>query len=288
MVGSAAVDPRVLQGLGKRAAALHGSREMPLTDAVVEVLRGHDLGREQVQRVVEFTNNAAFAAAFPKMAGSHRVVDFLGGPADPHRVAALLETDTPSGEEGAAIMKTARLLHDVERFVPGSALLEDESLEMEKRASAGADYPPRSPNRDLLVLWTRVKTAEDVVGSELMSKYAAYVDAAEDMCVESRRAILDGVSPASLSVAFDQLSPTPALTKLALKQVQAHVRDVPSVEAGRSGADYLVLDRSHPLCRSFEKFAAAARSYYTLLAAKEKLGEQREQLQGLLRERCAP
>jgi hypothetical protein len=279
------MDPKELKKIGQAVADLYGAGRGSLSEIAASMLQGKDLGMEQVQRVVEFANNAAFGAAFPKMAGAIRIVDFPDGPADPKRVLELLAKPASSEEEeGVAIMKTARLLHDVERFVPGAVLLDEEALTMEKRASAGshADYPPRTPNRELYELWSRAKTAEGVVEAELRSKFAAYVHAGEDMCVAARRAMLDGVNPASVAQAFHELSPTPALTKLALGLIRDAVRDVPAVEERREPGAVYVLDRTHAVCTGFEKFASTARDYYTYLAAKEKLAQGRKQIQTLI------
>ena len=88
------IDPKELQGLGQKASHLHLHSGIPLSDAVVKVARWHGrLNPEQVRRVIEFTNNEAFQTMFKQAEGSHRVVCFPGGPADPSQVLKELSMD---------------------------------------------------------------------------------------------------------------------------------------------------------------------------------------------------
>jgi hypothetical protein len=72
-----------LEVLGKQAAAewCRGNHKT-LTDAVTDTVKHAGLSPEQVRRVVEFTNVAAFNREFQKEAAPHSVVSFSGGPAD--------------------------------------------------------------------------------------------------------------------------------------------------------------------------------------------------------------
>lgn len=75
-----------LEVLGKQAAANWCEGKVAsLHDAIVDVVRGERLSPEQVKRVVEFTNGDAYLREFRKE-GSHRVVNFDKGPADPSQV----------------------------------------------------------------------------------------------------------------------------------------------------------------------------------------------------------
>lgn len=75
-----------LEVLGKQAAANWCEGKVAsLHDAIVDVVRGERLSPEQVKRVVEFTNGDAYLREFRKE-GSHRVVHFDKGPADPSQV----------------------------------------------------------------------------------------------------------------------------------------------------------------------------------------------------------
>lgn len=82
--------PRDLQILGNRAAIRWADgKHASLTDAVVDTVRDTALAPEQVQRVVEHANHAAFSDAFQK-SGAVRTVEFHGGPADPQKVMLAL------------------------------------------------------------------------------------------------------------------------------------------------------------------------------------------------------
>lgn len=75
-----------LEVLGKQAAANWCEGKVAsLHAAIVDVVRGERLSPEQVKRVVEFTNGDAYLQEFRKE-GSHKVVHFDCGPADPSQV----------------------------------------------------------------------------------------------------------------------------------------------------------------------------------------------------------
>lgn len=75
-----------LEVLGKKAAAdwVMG-KYASLNEAIVNTVRSERLSPEQVCRVVEFTNGDAYLQEFRKE-GSHKVVHFDCGPADPSQV----------------------------------------------------------------------------------------------------------------------------------------------------------------------------------------------------------
>lgn len=75
-----------LEVLGKKAAADWGTGKFAsLHEAVIGTVRSEQLSPEQVRRVVEFTNSNAYLNEFRKE-GSHKVVHFDNGPADPAQV----------------------------------------------------------------------------------------------------------------------------------------------------------------------------------------------------------
>jgi len=91
-----------LETLGKYAAALyHRGQCSTLTEAVVSTVKTAGLSPEQVRRVVEFTNHAAYQTEFSKVGASHKFVEFVGGPADP---AAILQDLNDGG--GGSVFDT--------------------------------------------------------------------------------------------------------------------------------------------------------------------------------------
>jgi len=76
-----------LEVLGKTAACRYESGECSsLSDAVVETVKHAGLSPEQVKRVTEFTNQAAYLNEFRKLGSNHKYIEFDGGPADPGAV----------------------------------------------------------------------------------------------------------------------------------------------------------------------------------------------------------
>lgn len=83
---SRSISGEELEAMGKQAAGYAASRVAPnLNDAVVMVVKHAGLSPEQVRRVVEFTNTAAYLADFKKEAG-HKIIEFGSGPADASRI----------------------------------------------------------------------------------------------------------------------------------------------------------------------------------------------------------
>lgn len=76
------VDPGQLEAMGKRAAAQFAECGETLNESVVSVVKEAMLSPEQVKRVCEFANTAAYLSEFEK-AGEVRNVTFDGGPASP-------------------------------------------------------------------------------------------------------------------------------------------------------------------------------------------------------------
>lgn len=76
------VDPSQLESMGKQAASQFTECGASLNEAVVSVVKEAMLSPEQVKRVCEFANTAAYLAEFEK-AGEVRNVTFDGGPANP-------------------------------------------------------------------------------------------------------------------------------------------------------------------------------------------------------------
>jgi len=83
-VGGSGVDPDRLKAFGARAAEMHDGG-VPLTQAVLSVVREHDLNAEHVRRVCEHANQAAYSKAWER-GGDVRNVTFQDGPADPEAV----------------------------------------------------------------------------------------------------------------------------------------------------------------------------------------------------------
>ena len=73
-----------LETYGKYAATLYSRGRYPtLGESVVQTVKTASLSPEQVKRVVEFANTAAYLEEFHKEGQQHRYIELAGGPADP-------------------------------------------------------------------------------------------------------------------------------------------------------------------------------------------------------------
>lgn len=279
------VDPEHLQMLGKRASALFVEGGVPLTDAVVNVLREErGLNQEHVQRVTEFANNYAFESMFQKEAGDHRVVNFQHGPADTSDVLKEIRTSGGPVEKVASKAQFRRS----DRFVPGMDGIRDAfKSRMEKEAAAApVDYPYENPYQELLSLRDTVQRARDEMLSKLAALNVAYEDSFERLYKEARQVVLSGHSPAAVARTFAELAPSPLFTKLALKRIGQRMEgeDIPAPPLQKVAGGGPV-NREHPLCKTFDSFVKIAHEYFTIVAAAEDLSREYETVENTVREK---
>lgn len=273
---SRGVDPERLRSLGKEASAKYVEGDTNLTDAVVSVLRDESgLNPEHVRRVTEFANNYAFEQEFTKSAAAHRVIDFMGGPADSARILQELRSGS---DTGMTITKTAGArLHASERFLPGADGARARAGSMVKTASAAKpDYPYVNPYHDLFELRDLLKTARDQLRSKMLTNQVVYDEAADAMCKVARELILEGHSPVEVARIYTDRSPHPNLTKLALKTVSQKVKGVPAAMMTKTASVHQAINPAHPICTTFDHFVKVAAEMFTVLAASENLNERFE------------
>ncbi len=128
-----------LEVLGKQAAADWSmGKAASLNDAVVSIVREERLSPEQVRRVVEFTNQAAYLHEFNKMGQAHRVVHFENGPASASQV---LQDLNDGG--GGTIFDRGTLDYQMppELGRKEASYRSGVTLEFDKTASAESDPP---------------------------------------------------------------------------------------------------------------------------------------------------
>lgn len=262
------VDSDRLKMLAKQASALHLRDGVPLTEAVVCVLKDQPgLSTDHVRRVTEFSNNDTFQAMFEKEAGDHRVINFNGGPADPSVV--LKELNMSASPSPMAVSDS---IGSVRSFVPGQDSAGD-PFETEKNASA-AEYPMARPNGEALDLRDRLNGARQHFLSKVASLGVMYDEAVGRMYKEARQLVLDGVSPAAISHAISRTSSDVNMTKLALKRIQGYMQmdDLPAVPMRKQASG--IVNPKHPLVSAFQDFEKVAKQRYTFLAAVDLIDEQ--------------
>lgn len=259
--------------LSKRASSLFSGRSVPLTDAVVSVLREEsDLNQDHVKRIVEMTNNTAYGEqeALTKNAG-HKVINFPKGPADPERVIQQLRSESRGGA-----MKTAanKRLLDSERYVPGQDGFAARPMVKTASAARKPDYPYIDPHRDLFDIQEKLASARDELVSRLARLQVTYDEATEAMCKEARDLVLAGHSPVEVSRVYVERAPSVSFTKIALKAVRDRVTDIPAQPLSKLAGG--PINPSHPLCTTFDAFVKVATDLFTTLSAVEDVKDQLE------------
>lgn len=251
------VSKEYLQDLGKQAAMLHSRSGRPMTDSVVSVLHKEaGLEPEHVKRVVEFANNEAYLNRFNAMDGEHRVVNIENGPASPGQVLRELEMS----DSAPAIVKSASRAEALRSFIPGEDELEYSSAKIK---TASEPLAESRPNSQLIALREKLAGARSHFVSELSSAQIEYDQAASRMYDMVKQAVLGGTSPAEISVIYQRVSPSPILTKLALRTIADRMRPeaIPAVTTTREKikeASERAINPSHPLVRTFMDFAKLA------------------------------
>jgi hypothetical protein len=257
------VDSDELRGLGKKASHLHLNSGIPLSDAVVKVARWHGrLNHEQIRRVIEFTNNETFQTMFKCAEGSHRVVCFPGGPADPSQVLKELSMDhgVMAGPEG-------------DRYLPGMDSVGD--LFHQEKAAA-ANQPQGLMEKKAQARWFELQRMNEHFVDAYRSASFDYENAAADLCKQACAVVDDGGSVTDVARALGRVQHLDGMAKLALRHIaddwKARRRDVSQGESLSKHA-HLVRTR-HPLVQSFFEFEKVALERFKLAAALEYVGEE--------------
>ncbi len=260
--------PEKLRALAKHACAAHLESGVPLSEAVINVLRNeHGLGSEHVRRVVEFANNDVFQAIFEKTSGDHRFIDFNGGPADPSVVLKELRMST------AEIPVRANSgMQKLAFYTPGVDSAED-IFETVKTASDS--YPYANPVKELLDTRMRLQGVQEHIASSLSSLELQYNQAARDMCKVAYQMILSGTGPTDIASVLGRVSPTPDYSALALKHIYEAVGHLPAPSIVKTAAaKSAVVNMNHPLVQTFREFVKVANDRFTYASAVDIVREE--------------
>jgi len=270
------VDPRELQELGKKASHLHLHSGIPLSDAVVKVARWHGkLNHEQVRRVIEFTNNETFQTMFKTAEGSHRVVCFPGGPADPSQVLKELSMDhgVMAGPQG-------------DRYLPGM----DSAGDIFAQEKAAAEQqPPKMIEKRAQQQWIELRRMNDHFADAYRDASHEYDTAAFDLCKQARQLVQDGGSSVDVARALGRVQHIEGMAKIAMRHIQEDwaARGV-DVDDGVALSKHAYLVRTkHPFVQSFFAFEKAALERFKIAAALEYVGEKIKDVSKQLRSEVA-
>ncbi len=227
-----------LEVMGKYAASQYiGGKQKTLNDAVVGTVKHAGLSPEQVRRVIEFANTAAYLSEFNKEGSPSRYVDFAGGPADPGEVLRELN----SGGGGTV-------------FDRGLADYSMPMAELSKAASARRAPRAEEPEQEKAA--SAPEPEEDLITK--LAKYGPFgptgMDIANDMVADGNRG--------RIMPAYAGFDPTgDSQKKMQVRMLQAYTGRSPVVVKHGSALEQMLLDEDPTETALKEAFAATDEQY---------------------------
>lgn len=280
-----------LNTFGKHAAALYAKGEATsLNDAVVYTVKHAGLSPEQVKRVVEFANTAAYLDEFKKEGTSTKYVHFDHGPADPSEVLKELNSGGGGTVFDRGLMDYAHT-PEVHKTASAFGLHARNMLAMEKVAgvsltdldtelsavfgvpSSGPVYT--NPFQDVDDARAKLAAARDAVLAEISGEESVLLGINRDLFHIVKQAALAGTPLGHVVQAWHQvLHPAPELVKSAFSLLGKQLVDngvFGYAELGESltkTAGALAVNEEHPViscfaayCQSIEKLAQLRVAY---------------------------
>lgn len=264
-----------LEVLGKKASADWGSgRYKTLTDAVTYTVKQAQLSPEQVKRVVEFANTAAFLTDFKKEGAPHHVVEFVGGPAD----ASEILKDLNDGGGGAV---TDYGSHDYSMPPSGAAAEKTASPHTETALAAlfGGDGPEampyENPHAEVIDLRDKLAGAADHLQAQISGLEIAYADLADRVYHQVKQAALSGHSMGQVLQAWQAVAPTEEYIKVGfslitprlLREGVFHTIGEMTASVDKT-AEASMVNPEHPLVVDFSEFCDALAKLAELRSAR--------------------
>lgn len=284
MMAATEVSKEHLQQLGREAASLYGNRKATMTDAVVSILEKEaGLGPEHVKRVVEIANNEAYRDEFDTMDGEHRIVNIGGGPASPGVVLRELEM----ADSAPALVKSAARAESFRAYVPGEE--EFDGLFSKEKTASEEQLPASRPNSELIGLRDQLQAAKSHLMSKLSSAEIRYDRVAGEMFDFVKQAVLNGTSPAEVSVLFQRVSPSPVFTKLALRHIANTMQSevIPAVVVSKEKikqASERTINVHNPMVSTFLEFSKVAEERASTIHGVQEVDGQLKRVNRALHE----
>lgn len=201
-----------LETMGKQAAeswsaGLHSS----IHDAVVTTVKCAQLSPEQVKRVVEFANQAAFLAAHKAEGKNHKYVDFgEAGPANPGEVLQELNSGG-----GGTVFDSGSNPYQIEPTSAVSSITDREMLDGLFPKTASAGYEESEPLQDSMDLYQKLAGLADRSGSSINSLERVCDETHEALFEQVKQATLSGYSLADVVSIWEQVDPSGEYVKVA-------------------------------------------------------------------------
>jgi len=283
------IDPDQLESMGKRAAAQFAECSTPLNEAVVSVVKEAMLSPEQVKRVCEFANTAAYLAEFEK-AGEIRNVTFDGGPANPSVVLkdlndgsspAIHQIKTAGYEPPTGHYKTA--------MAGDSLLAEAFGVRSGMEKAASIDHMARADaSEEIADMRIRLDAVRDDLMSKLSHSGVFLDDVRSDLYGAVKQEIMDGSSMGDVISAwagYGDANQVKEAAKLVIGRLQKdRVMDDAQINASmhKTAGVGSVPNTEHPVVERFLVLTKAASEHRKLESAIGIIDEQRAEVNGKL------
>jgi hypothetical protein len=264
-----------LEVLGKQAAARwHAGEFATLTEAVTDLVKTAHLSPEQVKRVIEFTNTAAYLQDFKKEGAPHRVIEFAGGPADPSEILK----DLNDGG-GGTVFDNGSDYH----MPPSKEASEKTASSHDENALAelfgnepSENIPYANPHSEVIDLKDKLAAAADHLQSEISGLEVAYAELGGRVYYQVKQAALSGYSLGNVLQAWQEVSPSDDYIKVAFELISPRLlreevfRSLEQMSASVDKVASAMVDTSHPLVQEFTEFCQALTTLAEKRAAREE------------------
>lgn len=275
------IDPEQLESMGKRAAARFTERGTTLNEAVVSIVKEAMLSPEQVKRVCEFANTAAYLFEFEK-AGEVRNITFDGGPANPSVVLKdLNDGSAPAVHQIKEAAYEPPTTHYKTAGASDSILAEAFGLSgMEKAASY--DHLARADaSEEVADMRVRLNAVRDDLMSKLSHSQVFLDDVKDDLYSLVKQEVIDGSSLGDIMGAWsgygDANQVKEAMSFYVLDRLRDDgVMDKAQIEESicKTAGVGQVANPEHPVVERFMVLTKAAAEHRKLESAVEIVDEQ--------------
>lgn len=274
-----------LETFGKYAAKLYlGGVQKTLSGAVVETVKSASLSPEQVRRVVEFTNTAAYLEKFASEGSGHKVINFDGGPASfPDVIRDLNDGSGGSLTDPVRTSDYSLPPPDVDKLASKNLLrlgLTDAKL-AEAFNVTEVPYAYENPLRDSMDMRDKIASVYDEATSELTGLETRYHDLCDLLFHQVKQASLNGVPLGHVVAVLSTVTDEPAFIKSAFdvltpRLIQNEVFSSPLkvAESLEKYAGAGLVNPNHPMVGIFEDYCDTLAKLAGTRQAREELVSQ--------------
>lgn len=275
-----------LELFGKKASADWARGEYDdLNEAVVETIKHAGLSPEQVQRVIEFANTAAYLSEFKKEGSDHKVVDFPGGPADP----SVIFKDLNDGGGGSVFDRGNN-----DYYQPPAEKKAAASEEFLNYRVSDQDYASADPLKDAHNVCQKLASARDHLQRELMGADNDLFEVSERLLFQVKQASLAGHSLGEVLQVLSVADPNPTQVKLAFSFMSPRLvkngvfssREKVAESLQKTGSAQVV-NAAHPIVTEFKDFCESLDKIAQMSVALAEVEQQHDELNDFLQKAAA-